>query len=174
MPSQDTATGARGWAARWSWLLPAGTFLAGCALGAVVTGVGQVGTADDPAPSAAGSAADGTPDEDPVDPGGGPDEDGGVGEDLTVRVPAVCVQTADDASALVDSVDDLVSAIADFDPGRLRRTVDDVQQIRDEVQDEAEQCRKAAAEQVRGSSGSGSGSGSASEDEGAAPATPSS
>lgn len=173
MPSQVTATSAEGRGSRWSWLLPAGTFLAGCALGAVVTGVGEVGGDDEPSPSASAVAADEGADEGSTgaDDGAAEGDTGsssGEDSDLTVRVPEVCVQTADDATALIDSVDDLVAAVADLDPARLRRTVDDVQQVRDDVQDEAEQCRKAAAERMRVSSGSGS------EDEGAAPATPSS
>ena len=72
---------------------------------------------------------------------------------LYVRVPDSCVQTADDAADLVEQVDRVVAAVADLDPERLRQTVDDVQQVRDEVRDVAEQCRTAAAERLADDAG---------------------
>jgi hypothetical protein len=129
----------------WSWSLPAATFLAGLALGAVVMGVGSVGGAEQeptaPGPSAAAAGdADGAAD----DAAGGADDDAG----LYVRVPDSCVQTADDATTLVEHVDRVVAAVADLEPERLRQTVDEVQQIRDEVSDVAQQCREAAAQRL--------------------------
>lgn len=153
MPSQvsSPSTGPGGRASRWSWLLPAGTFVAGCALGGVVVGVGAVGGDDEPPAPASTAAAD--TGADGADEGG----DGGAAQDeetgLYVRVPDSCVQTADDATSLVDQVDRVVEAVADLDPERLRQTVDDVQQVRDEVQDVAEQCRTAAADRLADESG---------------------
>ena len=130
-----------------TWWLPAGTFLAGCVLGGVVMGVGDVG------------GDDGAPDDGPVAVAGAADADGAAGEETAgggqddstgdsaaaVRVPESCARTAEDVSALVEQVDDVVAAVAGLDPERLRQAVDDVQQVRDEVQGTAERCQEAAA-----------------------------
>ena len=146
MPSQVTSSSPeRG--SRWSWLVPAGTFLAGCALGGVVVGVGAVGGDGDEPGRAVASAS-------PEDEGG---QDGATGEDpadadesgLYVRVPESCVRSAQDATTLVEQVDRVVAAVADLEPERLRQTVDDVQQVRDQVQDVAEQCQEAAAQRLQ-------------------------
>lgn len=142
MPSQLSSAGPQGRGSRWSWLVPVGTFLAGCVLGGVV--VGAVGGGDDEAsPAVVTAEADGEPDgatgEEPADAG-----DSG----LYVRVPDSCVQTAEDATTLVEQVDRVVEAVADLEPERLRQTVDDVQQIRNGVQDVAAQCQEAAAQRM--------------------------
>jgi hypothetical protein len=164
MPSHVTSTSAEAHAPRWSSLLPAGTFLAGCALGAVVMGVGEVGSDDEPTTSAVtetvGGGSDATGDDEATEGTGTDGED----SDLTVRVPEACVQAATDASALVDSVDRVVAAVADLDLRRLRETVDEVQQVRDGVQEVAEQCREIAAGRGRDAAGA----------DDAAPETPSS
>ncbi len=151
MPSQvsgpSTNPEARG--SRWSWLLPAGTFLAGLALGGVVVGAGAVGGDDAPTGPATAAQADGNAS------GGGDGSAGGDPADardtgLYVRVPDSCVRTADDATTLVEHVDRVVAAVADLEPERLRQTVDDdVQAIRDEVSDVAEQCRAAAEQRLQ-------------------------
>ncbi len=56
-----------------------------------------------------------------------------------------------------------MAAVADLEPERLRQTVDDVQQIRDEVSDVAEQCQDAAAQRLQDAGADGD-----------APATPAS
>ena len=146
----------------WSWLLPAGTFLAGCALGAVLVGVGDVGGEDAPASSASSTAGDdGAPGQ---DDGAATDEPVAEDTGLYVRVPDSCLQTADDATTLVEHVDRVVAAVADLEPERLRQTIDDVQQIRDGVADVADQCRAAAEQRLE----------DAAEAEDAASATPSS
>lgn len=183
MPSQLARTSPEARLTRRAWLLPALTFLAGCLLGAVVMGVGDVGGKDEPSASAAATAADGGSDQgddgttDDATTDGLADDattDGttGDGEEAgrSVRVPESCLQTADDAAALVEQVDRVVAAVADLDPERLRQTVDDVQQVRDGVQDMATQCRDAAADGLQDS-----GAGTEPADvEGDAPTTPSS
>jgi hypothetical protein len=136
---------------RWSWLLPAGTFLAGCVLGGVLVGVGDVGDDEPSTPDGSAAAA--------VDADAGEEQDGTAAADASdggdadsgmyVRVPESCVQTADDATALVEQVDRVVAAVADLEPERLRQTVDDVQVVRDEVSRVAEECRKAAAQRLQ-------------------------
>ena len=173
MPSQvissSASPDARG--SRWSWMLPAGTFVAGCVLGGVVVAVGDVGADDEPTTGTTAAVAtdEGSTDEGSTDEGDGSAGDGGAdAEDsgLYVRVPESCLQTADDATTLVEGVDRVVAAVADLDPERLRQTVDDVQQVRDEVQDVAEQCREAAAQRLEDSADA--------EGDDSAPATPAS
>lgn len=157
LSSESTKPGARGS----GWLLPAGTFLVGCALGAVVMGVGDIGS-EDPSATVAATTTDAQVSGEGDRAAGEGSSDGGDAS-LYVRVPDSCLQTADDATTLVEQVDRMVAAVADLEPERLRQTVDDVQQIRDEVQDVAEQCRAAAAQRLQ----------DAAADE-AAPATPAS
>lgn len=163
MPSQASGAATpetRG--SKTSWLLPAGTFLAGCALGAVVMGVGDSGTEDVPSPSTA-AATDG--EQEASGDGAAGDasaDDGGAG--LYVRVPESCVRTADGATSLVEHVDRLVAAVADLQPEPLRQTVDDVQQVREGVREVADQCRAAAAERLQDAAGAEGGD--------AAPTTP--
>ncbi len=150
MPSQvsnsSTSPEARG--SRWSWLLPVGTFLAGLTVGGVVVGAGAVGGDDEPTTPTAAAHADGNASgEGDGAASGYPADADDTG--LYVRVPHSCVQTADDATTLVEHVDRVVAAVADLEPERLRQTVDDVQQIRDEVQDVAEQCRAAAEQHLQ-------------------------
>ena len=85
---------------------------------------------------------------------------------LYVRVPEACLRTADDATTLVEHVDRVVAAVAELQPERLRQTVDDAQQIRDEVRDAADQCRAAAGQRLQDVADT--------EGEDAAPATPAS
>jgi hypothetical protein len=145
MPSQVSSSSPGGGGSRWSWLLPAGTFLAGCALGGVVVGVGAVGDGDEEerSPAVAAEEADGERDGATGGESAAPDDSG-----LYVRVPDSCVRTAEDATTLVEQVDRVVEAVADLQPERLRQTVDDVQQIRDGVSDVAQQCQEAAAQRL--------------------------
>ena len=143
---------------RWSWLVPAATFLAGCALGGVVVGVGLDGDGDEPSPTVVAAEEDGGRDVDTDDEPEDAEESG-----LYVRVPDSCVRTAEDATTLVEQVDRVVAAVAELEPERLRQTIDDVQQIRDDVRAVAGQCQEAAAQRLRDA-----------EDGGDAPATPAS
>ena len=150
MPSQVTSPSPAGGGARWSWLVPAGTFVAGCVLGGVVVGVGEVGGGADDSSGRPVTAADaGTDGEGQGDAGAGDEPSSEEESGLYVRVPDSCVRTAEDATTLVGQVDRVVAAVADLEPERLRQTVDDVQQIRDEVQDVAAQCQEAAAQQLQ-------------------------
>ena len=150
MTSQRSSSSPDAPGSRWAWLVPAGTFLAGCALGGVVVGVGAVGGDDEAAsPSVTAAEADREPD-------GTPDDAADAGDSgLYVRVPDSCVQTAEDATSLVDQVDEVVAAVADLQSERLRQAVDDVQQIRDGVQDVAEQCQEAAAQRLQDAEAAG-------------------
>lgn len=59
------------------------------------------------------------------------------------------MQTAEDARTLVEHVDRVVAAVADLEPERLRQTVDDVQQVRNEIEDTADRCRALAAQRLQ-------------------------
>ena len=143
----SASPGTRG--SRWSWLLAGGTFLAGCALGAVVVGVADVGR--DGGPSTPAGPAPAAAEEGPgAGPGGATGDDRDAADSgRSGRVPQSCVRTADQATTLVEHVDRMVAAVADLQPERLRQSVDDVQQLRDEVRDVADQCRAEAARQLQ-------------------------
>lgn len=143
-PSSSSVSSTRPPARRPSWLVPAGTFLAGCVLGGIVVGVAGAGAGDDAAPPSAAAAVD--PDGGRGASGNGSAEDEDTEAGPGVRVPDSCVQTAEDATTLVEHVDQVVAAVADLEPERLRQTVDGAQQVRDRVDRLAEQCRADAAQ----------------------------
>lgn len=145
MTDTGTPAGGRTGSGTWSWLLPALTFLAGCVLGAVVVGVGVAGDEPSrpPVPSAAPEAGAGRD---------GQDGDGAVDEDLYVRVPASCLRGADSALRMVDRVDEVVAAVRDVDARRLQETVDEIQQVRQQVEQLAQECRTAGRDSVEDAS----------------------
>ena len=127
----------------WLWLLPALTFLAGCLLAGLVVGVGQLGS-DDGDASAPGPQAQEEGDEGVGDSEGPEGADG----DVFVRVPESCLQASESALALADQADRIAVAVRDLDARALRDLVDEVQQVRDDVQSSGEQCRRSAGEGV--------------------------
>lgn len=134
-----------------AWLLPAGTFLAGCVLGGTLVGIGAAG-GDDPdrPPASTAAPGSGAGDEQPGE-GAQLSEDAGSG--LYVRVPDACVQTAREATTLVQHVDAVVAAIAELQPERLRQRVDAVQQVREQVSRVAGQCREEADRRLQDAAG---------------------
>ena len=144
----DTDGSSRADAARRTWLVPAATFLAGCAVGAVVVGAGLGGDDEPDRPAAVGQTGQGSADSGADGGADAPPAGGDPG--LYVRVPDACVRTADGATALVEQVDRIVAAVAGLEPEPLRSSVDDVQQVRDSVSELAEQCRAEAARRLEG------------------------
>ena len=114
---------------RWSWLLPALTFLVGLALGGLV-----LGGDGDPPRAAAPVPAGGEPSP-PPDPG-----------DLLVRVPEPCLRVADEAEQAVATLDRAVDAARSLDARRLQDVVDDVQRLRPRLEDLADRCRSRAGQ----------------------------
>lgn len=112
------------------WLIPAVTFLVGLLLGAVVVGATHVG---DPAGTDGALAA----------PSSSPTATGRP--DLTVVVPASCLEALDRAERAVDSVRAATEAIKNLDAAALRTVVDQLQQLRSRVTEQADLCRAAAA-----------------------------
>lgn len=113
------------------WLIPAATFLAGLLLGAVVVGVTHIGD-----PAGTDRAALGAP---------SPSATGTGRADLTVVVPASCLEALDRAERAVDSVRAATQAIRNLDAAALRTVVDQLQQLQSRVTEQADLCRAAAA-----------------------------
>lgn len=111
-------------------LLPAVTFLLGLLLGAVVVGAASDdGDDGQAAPPAAAS------------PSPAPSAQG----QLTVRVPAPCLQAADEAEQAYGLLEQGVAAARDLDARRLQELVDTVQRERPQVEALVRACREQAA-----------------------------
>lgn len=118
------------------WLLPALTFVAGVALGAAVIAVGNSG--DGP-----GTVAE--PEESAV-----PQPQPSASQsDLVVRVPGICLDAIDNAEAATREVDDLVSAVRDFDAARLQQLVDRFQDLETRIRQSAEGCRAVTGDRLQ-------------------------
>lgn len=118
---------------QWSVLLPALTFLVGLALGAAVLGIAQTTDEGVEGPTAGGSAApDASPSPSPTS------------SDLTVVVPATCVEAAEKAELAFDVLQDAASAVRDLDARRLAEVVDLAQSEQPEVDRLVSACREAA------------------------------
>ena len=62
-----------------------------------------------------------------------------------VPAPAPCIVVADRAEELTAQLERAVQAVAALDPATLRKIVDDVERIRDEMQPAVQACRTASA-----------------------------
>lgn len=139
--STPTSTGttaavedARPRGSRWFWVLPALTFLAGLALGALVIGAPDDGPAPAP-PDAAGAPG--------LEPSAAPG-------DLLVRVPEPCLAVAEQAEEAVAVLDRAVRAVRSFDPRELQEVLDQAQGLRPGVEQLASDCRARAGRDVVG------------------------
>lgn len=118
----------------WFWLLPALTFV----VGAVLTGtVLSVSDSDDPAAAPADAS-----------PRAGPSGAPGQRADLTVVVPASCLEALDSSEQAVGLVREGLTAVTGVDPAGLRRVVDQLQDVQARVAAQTQNCREAAADQV--------------------------
>ena len=122
-----------------SWLLPALTFAAGVALGAVVVAVGNTGGGGN---GGAASRAVESAEPGAIDPS--PSR-----RDLIVQVPGVCLEAIDAAEAATREVDDLVEAVRDFDAARLQELVDRFQQLESTTRESADRCRAVSGERLQ-------------------------
>lgn len=116
---------------RMFWLIPALAFLVGLLLGGVLTYATSGGDAD--VPQAGDTTATAAPSPSP-----------GASEDLTVVVPAACVEAADLSEATFDAVARGFTALRGFDAEALREVVDELQEAQPRVAELATQCREAA------------------------------
>lgn len=136
-PSVSTSTDGAG-SPTWFWLVPALTFIAGLALGAVVTATNsepETGDSAGPAAVPTATAAPTTP------------ASAGTPSDRTITVPASCEEGLDRSRAALSTVGDAVDALRALDTARLQELLDQLQQARQEVDRLAEQCRREAADQ---------------------------
>lgn len=139
--STPTSTGttarvedARPRGSRWVWVLPALTFLAGLALGALVIG------GPDDGPVSGREDAAGAP---------GP-EPSAAPRDLLVRVPEPCLAVAEQAEEAMAVVDRAVAAVRSFDPRELQEVLDQAQDLRPGMEQQAADCRARAGRDVAG------------------------
>ncbi len=121
---------------RW-WLLPALTFLVGVALGALVL---WVGTSSSRTPSAGQSV---TPTTSTTTSGATSSTTSAPA--ATLSVPAQCLKVADDSRAVVDLVNQSVTAARDLDAAKLSDLVRQIQAAQATLQTDAETCRAAQA-----------------------------
>jgi hypothetical protein len=123
-----------------AWVVPALMFVAGLLLGGVaVAAVGIDGEEADPlaVPSVSPSPSP-SPSPDDVDAGGP--------QDVNVRIPAACVQVAEEADAAFEDVDAFADAVRDFDARRLEEFLDRFQEVRPRIESLSEECRELASE----------------------------
>lgn len=112
---------------RW---VPVATFVAGAVLGAAVLGLagssGPTGTVEgggEPSPAVAPEPADAA----------------------LVRVPAACVEAAEFAETVSESLDEITGAVQDLDARRLQETLDAIQRRHPDVEAASLECRELAA-----------------------------
>jgi len=117
------------------WLLPVVAFVIGCVLGGVLVGVAQTGSG--------GSGADGAnAAPSPTVPVGGTTRDA----DLEVRatVPAECLEAVDLATSSLDTVEEGLAALQEFDTATLRDVFGELQDSQPELSRLAARCRDEA------------------------------
>lgn len=117
---------------RWLGLLPASTFLVGLGLGALVFSVDD----EEPLPPVAAPADPSSP-----APSASP-------SDLLVRVPEPCLAVAEQTEEAVAVVDRVIAAARSFNPRGLQEALDDVQELRPGLEQQARECRSRAGRDV--------------------------
>lgn len=127
--ADDAAAPQRAPRRRMFWLLPAATFLAGLALGAVMVWLAQPGESEtetgtgEPSPEAT------------LSPSPSPSETGGI------VIPDSCLRAADAAEELVSIGREAVGALGDLDAVRLQELVADIEELDARVRDDVADCR---------------------------------
>lgn len=132
----ETAPTSRGW----FWWIPAATFLIGLLLGGIFIAVS--GTDGDDGPTL------GVPTELVPTPG-----TSGTRTDLTVIVPAACLEVADTADEVLALGRDAAAAIGELDARELQRLVNEMQQLDQVVRDLVSLCRQGSAAELPTPSG---------------------
>lgn len=115
-------------------LVPAGTFLLGLLLGAVLVWVAVPG---------GGTSAGG--EQDPT-----PGTTGGPAASPTLRaspgpgttIPESCVRSAESAATAVTLVRQAVTAVGDLDAARLQQIVDRIEQLDTQIREDVTSCRR--------------------------------
>lgn len=132
--SSDNSSGAR------SWVVPALLFVAGLLLGGVA--VAAVGLGSDENDPVAVPSASPSPSPSPT-----PDVTDGP-QDINVRVPAPCVQVAEEADAAFQDVDAFAEAVRSFDARRLQDFLERFQEVRPRIESLSEQCQQLASDGI--------------------------
>jgi hypothetical protein len=137
-------------AGRSAYLLPAIALVAGLLIGGVfvaLTGIGAGGSSGTSGQAVSnGAAATGS-----ESPGSGTAgstsataEASASPTDITITVPAECVQLTNDSQRLLDLVDQAVTAARDLDATRLSEIVSQLKQAQEQLQQQTDACRAAA------------------------------
>jgi hypothetical protein len=141
-PADGSTTGDGAGSSARSWVVPALLFVAGLLLGGVAVAAANVGSGDDDPLATPSVSPSPSPSPSPTpDPTGGP-------EDVIVRIPAPCVQVAQEADAAFDDVDAFAQAVRDFDARRLQEFLDRFQEVRPRIESLSEQCQNLASEGI--------------------------
>lgn len=129
-PSIAAGTGAR------RWLVPAVVFVAGLLLGggAVALSSANSSGSDQVAAPVASPSPTPSPSPSPADPA-----------DLAIRIPAPCVQVAEEADAAFQDIDQLAEAVRGFDARTLQQFLDRFQQVRPRIEALSQECQDRAA-----------------------------
>lgn len=122
---------------RWTWLLPAITFVVGVALAGVVFAVTGSGDGDGAVSDARASASPAAPTTAPSSAG------------LVVTVPQSCLDAADGVTRTSQEVRGAVDAVRDLDARRLQEIVDRIQALQPQVQALANTCRATAGTRLQ-------------------------
>lgn len=119
------------------WIVPAAVFAAGLLLGAGAVALisADDGGSDQVATPAASPSPEPSPS--PTDPA-----------DLAIRVPAPCVQVAEEADAAFQDVDELAEAVRGFDARALQQFLERFQQVRPRIEALSQECQERAASGV--------------------------
>lgn len=120
------------------WVVPALLFVAGLLLGGVAVAAAQMNGGDEPLavqPSVSPSPS----------PSPTPSRSTGA-QDVMVRIPAPCVQVAEEADAAFEDVDAFAQAVRDFDARRLQEFLDRFQEVRPRIESLSEECRTLAGD----------------------------
>ncbi len=121
------------------WIVPAAVFAAGLLLGggAVALISADDGGSDQVATPAASPSPSPEPSPSASDPA-----------DLAIRIPASCVQVAEEADAAFQDVDELAEAVRGFDARALQQFLERFQQVRPRIEALSQECQERAARGV--------------------------
>jgi hypothetical protein len=123
----------------WVWLLPVGTFLLGALLAGLVVGAGSFGGGED-----GSGGAEEVAEPESTTASENPGEAGSTEGDVAVVIPRACLEAAENAEAAARQVDELVSAVREFDARALEELVDRFQKLQGDIERSGRECRDAA------------------------------
>lgn len=128
---------------RFAMIVPAVALLVGLALGGAFVAVTGLGVSDK------GTSTSTAVGDEAATPTGAPTESSTVPTssptDLVATVPAACVQLTEDSQAILDLLDQAVTAARDLDATKLSAVVSEMQKAETKLRDQTAACRQAAS-----------------------------